>query len=122
MQVQPIQTSTSFGYSHPLKTLFLKGKLPTVKFGIYGDKLTKDTVSLEHIEPKSKGGKSILDNYALASKRMNNLRGNKDIRDFLTPENLKRYVEQFIGVKVGDFNGTEYIHRLLKTINRLLNM
>ena len=52
---------------------------------------------------------------------MNNLRGNKDIREFLTPENLKRYCEQFIGVIVGDFDGTKYIHDLLKTINRLLN-
>lgn len=121
MRTQPVDTRISFGYSHPLKTLFLKGKLLTVQYGIYGDKLTKDTVSLEHVQPKSKGGKSVLSNYALASKRMNNLRGNKDIREFLTPENLKSYCEQFIGVIVGDFDGTKYIHDLLKTINRLLN-
>ena len=121
MQIRPVHTQISFGYSHPLKTLFLKGKLPTVQYGLYGDKLTKDTVSLEHVQPKSKGGQSVLSNYALASKRMNNLRGDKDIGEFLTPENLKRYCEQFIGVTVGDFDGTKYIHDLLKTINRLLN-
>ena len=43
----------SFGYSSPLKTLFKKGKLPSVTKGFYGGTLTKDTVSLEHLKPHS---------------------------------------------------------------------
>ena len=121
MRIKPIDTRTTFGYSHPLKTLYKKGKLPTVQYGIYGDKLTKDNVSLEHLLPHSKGGRTVLDNLVLASKKNNQSRGNKPIKDFLTKENFERYVNQFLGVKVGNFNGTDYIRRILKTLNRLLD-
>ena len=48
--IKPID-STSFKYHHPLKTEWLKGKLPTVKYGIYGKELTPKTVSIEHNIP-----------------------------------------------------------------------
>ena len=119
MQPQPI-TSTTFGYHHQLKTLYLKGKIKP-KYGLYGDKLTKKNVSLEHILPKSKGGKTELDNLALASQRMNNARGNKPLVDFLTPESLARYIEQFINIKIPEFDGVKYVKALLKTINKVLD-
>ena len=56
----------SFGYTHYLKTYYLQGKLPTVKRGLYGGILTPETVSLEHILPKEKGGHTTLSNLALA--------------------------------------------------------
>ena len=119
MKPQPV-TSPTFGYHHQLKTLYLKGKIKP-KYGLYGDKLTKKNVSLEHILPKSKGGKTELDNLALASQRMNNLRGNKPLIDYLTPENLARYINEFINIKIPEFDGVKYIKALLKTINKVLD-
>lgn len=121
MRVSSVQSNVAFGYSHPLKTLFLKGKFPTVKYGLYGDLLTKDNVSLEHLLPRSKGGKSVLENYALASKRNNQLRGNDDISKYLTKENLEQYINQWVGIKLKNFDGNKYIAGFLKTINELLN-
>lgn len=120
MKPQPVN-SPSFGYHHQLKTLYLKGKIKP-KYGIYGDKLTKKTVSLEHILPKSKGGKTELNNLALASMRMNNARGNKPLSEYLTAENLARYIDQFINIKIPEFNGVKYIKSLLQTINKVLDM
>ena len=60
MKIKPNTDSVKFGHHHRLKTLWLRGKLPTVKFGVYGDKLTKQTVSLEHFIPISKGGKTAM--------------------------------------------------------------
>ena len=76
MRIQPIPpNSPTFGYSHPLKTLYRQGKLP-VRYGFYGDKLTQKNVSLEHLKPHSKGGKTELSNLVLASKQKNQARGN----------------------------------------------
>lgn len=118
MQVAPIARPdpTTFKHHHKLKTLWLKGKLPGVKFGVYGDRLTKDTVSLEHFKPVSQGGKTILSNLGLASKEKNNLRGNKPLKDFLTLEMLKKYLKQFTGVKVKDFNGDGYSQLIMKNV------
>lgn len=111
----------AFGYYNILKTLYQKGKIKP-KYGLYGDRLTKDTVSLEHIVPKSKGGKTELSNLALASKRMNNARSNKPIKDFLTAENLIRYINQFMSIKLPEFDGGKYVKELLKSINKALDI
>ena len=42
MKIQPAQ-QINFGYSNKLKTLWKKGLMPSVKYGFYGDKLTKET-------------------------------------------------------------------------------
>ena len=79
MIIQPIQpNSLTFGYSHQLKTLYRKGKLP-VKYGFYGDKLTQKNVSLEHLKPHSKVGKTELSNLVLASKQKNQAKGNEEL-------------------------------------------
>lgn len=117
-----IITSTdniSFGYSNVLKTQWLKGNLKTVKYGFYGDKLTKKNVSLEHLKPKSKGGKSELENFVLASKYKNQLRGNKDIRPFIDKECALKYLLQFVGVKADNFNGDNYIKMIIRTLKNL---
>lgn len=119
MQVKPAD-NVNFGYRHQLKTLWLKGKLPSVKFGVYGDNLTKDTVSLEHFKPVSQGGKTILGNLGLASKEKNNLRGSKPLREFLTLAGLKQYLEQFTGVNVDDFNGNKYSQLVIKNVGEQL--
>ena len=109
----------TFGYSNVLKTQYLKGNLKTVKYGFYGDKLSKKTVTLEHLTPKSKGGKSELENFVLASRYRNQLRGNNDIRGYIDKENVLRYLLQFVGIKAENFNGDNYIMMILKTLKKL---
>lgn len=119
MRIEPTSGPT-FGYSNKLKTLYKLGKLP-IKYGFYGDILSTKNVSLEHLQPKSKGGKSTLSNYVLASKRNNTLRGNDDLSEHFNPEAAERYLNQFINIKAKGFDGNEYIKMILKTIETLLN-
>lgn len=114
----------TFGYNNVIKDLFREDKLPEVRFGIYGDRLTKENVSLEHLRPYSKSGKSKLSNFALASKQKNNIRGNEDIRKFLTPEMAKNYLKQFVGIETVSksgtkFNGNNYIDMIISTLKGL---
>ena len=109
----------SFGYKSILKTKWRKGKLPTVKYGFYGDKLTQENLSLEHLKAHSKGGKTNLTNLVLASKPKNEARGNRDIRDFIDKQKAIDYLKQFINVKFKDFNGNKYIVEIVKTLRKL---
>ena len=119
MKIQPIQqNSPTFGYSSPLKTLYKKGDLP-IKYGFYGDRLTQKNVSLEHLKPHSKGGKTELSNLVLASKQKNQARGNADIRNFANKETIAKYLSQFIDVKIKDFDGNRYINGIIKTLRNL---
>lgn len=120
MIYQMLSCSPSFGYSSPLKTLWKKGKLPSVKYGFYGDVLTKSNITLEHLLPHSKGGKTKLDNLVLASKQKNNARGNASIKDYLTVENVSRYLEQFKGIRLKGFDGNGYITGVITTLKGLL--
>lgn len=115
--VQP-SNNISFGsYQSELKTLFKKGKLPSVTHGLYGDKLTVDNVSLEHLKPASMGGKSTLSNFALASKIKNNARGNKPLNSVLNWSMIKEYLDQFLDVHIpGKFDGNQYIRMIKKTV------
>ena len=89
MKIQP-HKSLSFRYSNPLKTLYKKGQLKSVKTGFYGGELTKRNVTLEHLKPHSKGGKTELSNLVLATDENNRKRGNKPLKDYLNPENIKK--------------------------------
>lgn len=122
MIVTPINPNNqiNFGYHSPLKTLFLKGKLPSVKKGFYGDILTPKNVSLEHLEPHCFGGKTNLTNLVLASKRNNQARGNDDIANYLDEKNVTEYLQQFINVNVDGFNGNKYIQGIIKKLGELL--
>lgn len=122
MQVKRVDSTKpqiTFTYSNILKTLYKRGKLPSVKYDISGRRLTKKNATLDHIKPKSQGGKSVLSNYMLATNEFNSLRGAKPITDFLTVEGLSRYINQFIGVVVDGFNGNEYVKMILKTIDEV---
>ena len=119
MKINPANPIT-FGYKHMLKTYLLEGKLPSVTHGIYGGELTKDNITLEHLKPHSKKGRTVLGNLAL-SKNINNWkRGNKPIGIFLNKDIFEQYCEQFKGVKLPFFNGDEYIKQITTTIGRLL--
>ena len=122
MKIHPLtkfKKSPSFGYSSPLKTLYLKGELP-VKYGFYGDRLNTKNVSLEHLLPHSRGGKTELSNLVLASKEKNQLIGNQPISRYINLEAMQTYINQFKNIKVKDFNGNKYIKDLLQTITKLL--
>ena len=112
------QPQPSFTYSNKIKTLFKKGLLPTVQVDAAGNELTKKNVTLDHVIPKSKGGKSCTGNYMLATRKFNWARGNDPLLKWTTPEGLIRYLNQFIGVKVKGFIGNEYIAEILKTLEK----
>ena len=118
MKIQQTTTSPTFQYNSPLKTLYRKGELP-VRYGSYGDILTQKTVSLEHLKPYSKGGKTALSNLVLASKQKNQARGNSDIRNFANKETIIKYLSQFIDVKIEGFDGNRYINGIIKTLTNL---
>lgn len=110
----------SFGYKSILKTYWLEGKMPSVIHGFYGGKLTKDNITLEHIKPHSKGGRTALNNLALSVNIKNWSRGNSKLSNFFNIETFKEYCKQFEGIKLPDFNGDEYIKAITKTVERLL--
>jgi len=105
-----------------LKKEWLKGNLPTVQKGIYGGILTKDNISLEHVNCKCFGGKTKTFNLALATQEFNNLRGNKPLKDFLNKDVFMQYLEQFEKVDLPNFNGIEYIKGLIKTVIEVLEI
>lgn len=117
MQVGTV-TPVTFGYNNELKTLFKKGKLPSVKYDVTGRRLTKKNATLDHVIPRSKGGKSVTENFMLATAEFNQIRGNKPLKDFLTVEGFSRYINQFIDVVVDGFNGNKYIKGLLNTLDK----
>lgn len=106
--IQPI----TFGHKSIIKTLYKNGELPTVVKDIYGKELSADTVTLEHIIPKSKGGKSNLKNYALANAEDNFRRSSQDIMKHTTKANINEYLDQFAGVIKQGFDGDLYIKNI----------
>ena len=101
-----------------LKDYWLDDQLPTVTRGLYGNILTKKNVTLEHIQPKSKRGRDGMDNLALAVKDAHYRRRNRPLFKMLTKEKADRYLKQFEGIKLPDFNGDLYIKRVNETIER----
>lgn len=116
MKISPV----SFGYRNRLKTEWLQGKLPQLKHDFYdGSLLNKDTLTLEHILPKSKGGKTTLTNLVLTSYNNNMRRGNRDIRQYINKEAALQYLEEASKIKTHDINGAEYTKSI---INKLKSM
>lgn len=126
-------SAVSFGYKFRLKTLWLKGKLPWLQYGFYGDKLTRQNVSIEHLEPVSSFKKRMSDkmakkvstvwnNVVLASVSKNQARSNYPLGDFINEEAKNKYLDQFRGKTIPGYGkGEKYIEAINKTIERLLN-
>lgn len=108
----------TFGYRHRLKDLYKKGLLP-LKYGFYGGELTKQNVSLEHLLPHSKGGKTELYNLVLATKENNHRRADLPIKGFISIEDIRKYLGQFLGVLTPDFDGEKYIKSILRTLKNM---
>jgi hypothetical protein len=94
--------------------------MPSVKFGIYGGKLTKENVTLEHILPHSKKGKTELFNLALAVNINNWTRGDRPFKECFISEVFGEYIDQFKGVDLPNFNGLKYIDGVTKVVKRIL--
>lgn len=107
-------------FKSQLKKLYKKGKLP-IKYGLYGDILTKENVSDEHIVCKCFGGSNNLSNIALTSKELNNARGNQPIEFFVTMGMLRQYLLQFRNIKLKDFDGNSYIKGIRETFRGLVD-
>lgn len=115
MEIKP--TGVSFGYSNILKTLYKKGKLPSVKYGFYGDELTKANCTLEHLKCRCNGGKTELNNLVLATANKNQERAARPLEEMINWKCVGKYLEQFRNIHVGNFNGNMYIEMILRTIN-----
>ena len=113
-----INNTPNFQYNHLLKKLYRSGELP-IKYGFYGGKLTQKNVSLEHLRPFSKGGKTSLDNLVLATKENNSARSNLPLKDFINIEAAKSYLAQFSGLVKNGFNGDSYINKIKKTLKKM---
>lgn len=109
-----------FKYKSVLKSEWLKGNMPTVQQGLYGGKLTSKNITLEHILPHSKGGKTELANLALAVDVNNFKRSSKPLSSCLTRDMFETYCKQFEDIKLPTFDGKKYIISLSKTVDRLL--
>ena len=125
MEIPPIhhepKPQPTFGYSHYLKTMWKKGLISNhVKYGFYGDRLTMRNISLEHLQAKSHGGKTELNNLVLASNRLNNARGDRPLAEFLDLKAMARYLDQFRNIKVKGFDGNKYIAMILEKVGELL--
>lgn len=121
MKITPVQNPISFKYKSVLKTEWLKGNMPTVVKGIYGGKLKPCNVTLEHIKPHSKGGKTALNNLALAVDFNNWGRSNKPFKSVFSRIVFDEYCDQFKGIKLPNFDGDEYVKNLYKTVERELS-
>lgn len=108
-------SNVSFGYNCELKRLVKKGKIK-LRFSFYGGKLNPKKVSIEHIIPHSKGGKSCQSNYVLCNKEQNWERGNDPLEGYINWEAAGKYLDQFKGLKVGGFDGDEYVKQILNSI------
>ncbi len=112
--IQDNNAKVSFGYKHALKTAWKEGRLPSVTKGLYGKALTKENITLEHLTPVSKGGRTTLDNLALAEREANMSRGTKPLAEVITFKQLMDYLNQFKNVRTKGVNGNKYIKRLLE--------
>ena len=116
MKINISNIGISFGYKSVLKTYWREGKLPTVLNDIYGNPLKEATI--EHIRPRSRGGKSNLFNYALANPEDNFKRGSDDIMKHTTFENVYNWFKQFVNVKLPHLDGSEYIKNTAKKFGK----
>lgn len=121
MFVQPVD---NIQFTSKIKRLYKKGKIK-LDYDLYGLPLTKDNVSDEHIICKCFGGNSTESNIALATKEINNLRGNKPIEQFVTIKMVAKYIERLLDSNppiVDGYNLVEYCNGILKTFQKIFKI
>ena len=120
MRITPLVNQPSFKYKNVLKTEWIKGNMPSVKYDMGGNLLTKDNVSLGHMKAHSLGGKTVIDNLMLETKLYNNAKGNLPFSQFFNREAFEAYCKQFENIKLPNFNGWDYILRITRTAEYLI--
>ena len=105
------------GYRSQLKTMYKRGRLPTVTKGLYGEPINKLNVSIEHLLPVSKGGTNEIGNLALTSCYMNSKRGVKELNTVLTNQQAWDYIGQFINIKKKFIQN--YVREIYKTFKKM---
>ena len=103
-----------------LKSEWLKGNMPSVKYDIDGNLLTKENVTDGHMLAKSKGGETNLSNITLETFDYNQLKGNQPFSCFFDTKNFLKYCEQFVEVDLPNFNGIKYIQGIIENAFNLL--
>ena len=124
MKILPVKP-IPFGYKSILKDKYLSGELPLTK-GFYGGKLVKDVTgkklktncTIEHLQPKSKGGRNKLSNYVLATLENNNKRGNNPLSWFINKEAMEEYLAEVDKANIPELKG--YSDTIRKTVNEIL--
>lgn len=121
----PLQTLQAYnmnfeGYDCELKRLYKKG-LIKIKYSFYGGKLNPKKASIEHIIPRSKGGRSWQSNYVLCNSSQNSNRGNSPLLHYIDWEAVGLYLKQFEGVKVKHFDGDRYIKDIVSAIDEAIH-
>lgn len=110
----------SFGYKNILKTAWLQGRIPELRHDFYdGSELKPDTVTLEHLLPKSKGGKTTLTNLVLTNYQNNFRRSNKDIRQYINKEAARQYLEEAKRINIPEINGENYVKSIINKLKSL---
>lgn len=117
MRINQIQ-SISFQYHSPLKDLYKQGKFKGLK-SFSGEELTNP--SIDHVVPKSKGGRDNIGNYVLTNQKENADRGNKNIDYYIekNPQGMLDYIYWFEHNKVEGFDCKGYIQKVINTINNI---
>lgn len=113
-----IQAIGGLVFNSKIKKLFKQGKLK-LDYGLYGERLTKENVSDEHIVCKCFGGQTVETNIALASKEMNNRRGCKPIQEFVTIEMVNAYIERVMKNNIKGYDIEAYCNGILNTFNKI---
>ena len=118
MNIKPV--SVNFGYKSRLKSEWKKGNIPQLIHDFYdGSLLNKDTVTLEHLQPHSKGGKTTLSNLVLTSFQNNMKRSNRDIRDYINLDAAKQYIEEAKQINCKGINGANYAKAIINKLRSL---
>ena len=121
MDIPKIQANPiSFKYKSILKSYWLEDMLPSVKYDMGGNLLTKKNCTLGHMLAHSKKGKSELANYMLETKGYNMMKSNQPFSKFFSTEAFEAYCKQFEKVNLPGLNGLNYISMITKTAKRLL--
>lgn len=113
-----VQAISSLTFDSRIKKLFKSGKLK-LDYGLYGEPLTKENVSDEHIICRCYGGNTIESNIALASKEMNNKRGCQPIEKFVTIEMVNAYIERIRQNNIKGYDIEAYCRGIIKTFSKI---
>lgn len=120
MNKQKTESPPTFGYSHPIKTMYKKGKLPTVTKGFYGEPIDPKVVTIEHLQLassfKDKAKATTWDNVVLTSANMNQARGSKPLSDVINFQAMGEYLQQFEAYSWG----RRYIEGIIKKVSELI--